>query len=172
MKATGEPRSFLTGLLRLACCMVLVLPLLGQAQQRNVKAAADDCKSCHAGKSMLPAAHPATRGMVLKDCRDCHGAAAKPLAGTMPLAHTHALASVKCAACHGQEKPRKGVAPTPEACAVCHANSEQLANRINLTNAKVHGSHMGDLACDLCHKAHAASENFCFQCHDWKYVVP
>ncbi len=172
MKTTGRLRSFLTGLLHVACCLALVLPLLGQAQTRNLKAAPGDCKACHAGKTMLPGEHPATRGMTLKDCRNCHTAAAKPLASTMPLAHTHALAGVKCAACHGKPAPRQGAAPAAEVCTGCHANTAQLANRINTTSPKVHGSHMGDLACDLCHKAHTQSENFCFQCHDWKYVVP
>lgn len=172
MKAPGGFRSLLTGLLYFACCLALALPLQGQAQTRNLKANPGDCKSCHGGKTMLPAAHPATRGMALKDCRNCHSAATKPLAGSLPLAHTHALAGVKCAACHGKTVPRQDAAPDNEVCTGCHGNTAQLANRINTTNAKVHSSHMGDLACDLCHKAHAQSENFCFQCHDWKYVVP
>jgi hypothetical protein len=31
---------------------------------------------------------------------------------------------------------------------------------------------MGDLDCGLCHHQHSKSENFCSQCHGWKYLVP
>lgn len=45
----------------------------------------------------------------------------------------------------------------------------RLDKEIPTTNV---ASATGDLACNLCHKAHAKSVNFCSQCHDWNYVVP
>ena len=35
-----------------------------------------------------------------------------------------------------------------------------------------HDSHMGGLDCLLCRHVHKKSENFCAQCHWWKYTVP
>jgi len=121
------------------------------------------CAECHGDDPVLPKGHPDTANMVLRECRDCHQDMG------LSLGHIHTLAGNDCETCH-MENPAE--APTMEDCFACHEDYAESENYLNPTLPKVHDSHMGDLACDLCHKIHGKSENFCAQCHDWNYIVP
>ena len=62
-----------------------------------------------------------------------------------------------------------------EQCLACHGSFETVAARTaNVKPQNPHSSPHGNTytACDLCHHQHAKSENFCAQCHNFKFVVP
>ena len=132
------------------------------------------CAVCHLEQKVLPVSHVNTGEMSFAQCSGCHLATAgkKPpgtLRGKMPLSHAHQLSGVTCTDCH--EKQRPAAAPEGQKCLACHAGYKKIA----LTDKALHNphdSHMGELDCLLCHHVHKNSENFCGQCHWWKYTVP
>jgi len=129
-----------------------------------------DCGVCHGSAKVLPAEHVDTKGMAGATCKGCHKGRAASLRGKMPLSHSHQLNGVTCADCHGITKPAK---PSEQKkCLSCHADYKKVAIQTDKTLPHPHDSHMGDLDCGLCHHQHSRSENFCFQCHEWKYLVP
>jgi len=132
-----------------------------------------ECAACHGDQRILPSGHVKTEEMTYKDCLVCHqkrGDANKPgsLRGKLTISHLHGLAHIDCSECHGKERPI--VAPEGQKCLDCHADYRTVPTDKELSNP--HQSHMGDLDCLLCHHAHMKSENFCAQCHWWKYRVP
>lgn len=133
-----------------------------------------NCIACHGEAAVLPKDHPETFNMIYNDCKVCHTNAQlqegqpNALSGRISLGHIHTLGGIDCAGCHGTTLEPLLIGD----CLACHGDYKAQANRLNTSLPKVHDSHMGDLACNLCHKAHARSVNFCSQCHDWNYLVP
>ncbi len=133
-----------------------------------------DCATCHGDTQVLSPGHVPTAGMKRDDCVACH-APDTPLAllSAIPLDHSHLLSGVTCQTCHNQTE-----APGPmstEQCLACHGPLEDLAARTADTHpANPHSTPHGPTfaECDLCHKVHQESENFCAQCHDFDYSVP
>jgi hypothetical protein len=161
-------------LLLLFCAPFFILEKAWDQVKMNKDAKPGDCIACHEKSTVLPQGHPDTVKMNLIACTACHkkdqGEGKKPpsLSGKLSLSHTHALGGHNCLACHGN-----GQAPLePGHCLACHKGFGAGKNRLNPSLPKVHDTHMGDLSCNLCHKAHAKSVNFCSQCHEWKYIVP
>ena len=142
--------------------------------KKNKDAKPGDCVACHENGTVLPKGHPDTAKMNIEACTACHkkdhteGKKPLSLTGKLSLSHTHALGGNNCIACHGNEQATL----EPGNCLVCHKGFGDGKNRLNPSLPKVHDTHMGDLPCNLCHKAHAKSVNFCSQCHEWKYIVP
>ena len=128
-----------------------------------------ECGVCHGSEKVLPVGHVDTKGMAGAACKECHKGATS-LRGKMPLSHNHQLNGVICADCHGITKPAKP--PEQKKCLSCHADYKKIAIQTDKTLPPPHDSHMGDLDCGLCHHQHSKSENFCSQCHEWKYLVP
>ena len=129
-----------------------------------------DCGVCHGSEKVLPAGHVDTKGMAGSTCKGCHKGAKASLRGKMPLSHSHQLNGVTCADCHGITEPAKP--PEQKKCVSCHADYKKIIIQTDKTLPPPHDSHMGDLDCGLCHHQHSKSENFCSQCHEWKYLVP
>jgi len=139
--------------------------------QRLVTARGGDCAACHADDAKLPASHMDTKGMDLKQCLGCHGQDDPELTNTLPLSHTHLLGGISCAACHGDADPPEFVGTGH--CLTCHPTEQLVAATKDVKEGNPHNSHYGpELDCDLCHHAHAPSENFCNQCHDFTFVIP
>ncbi len=88
------------------------------------------------------------------------------------LAHTHAEKGVPCAACHAD--PAKAEPVDAQTCMQCHDPEKVSAATATLKPANPHNSpHYGKEAdCNLCHHAHEKSENYCAQCHQFKFNVP
>ena len=128
-----------------------------------------ECGVCHGSEKVLPVGHVDTKGMAGAACKECHKGATS-LRGKMPLSHSHQLNGVSCADCHGITKPAKP--PEQKKCFSCHADYKKVTIQTDKTLPPPHDSHMGDLDCGLCHRQHSRSENFCSQCHEWKYLVP
>jgi nitrate/TMAO reductase-like tetraheme cytochrome c subunit len=113
--------------------------------------------------------------MKLSACVDCHSTvnvSKKPgsLRSVITLSHAHQLNGVSCTDCHGEKRPAES--PDNQKCIPCHSDYKKGIVRTDKSLPNMHDSHMGDLDCMLCHHVHTKSENFCSQCHWWKYRVP
>lgn len=132
-----------------------------------------DCAACHVQKKMLPDTHPDTKAMNGEACRACHTKDNLSLTGKLPGSHQHQLAAVNCVKCHGKTKTPEAL--TMEQCVACHGPTAKLAEKTkNVKPSNPHTSpHYGtELDCNLCHKQHAKSENYCAQCHKFDFKTP
>jgi len=165
------------GTVRMVCfiavtIIILTTPYFGNLSAKPKKmegVSPGDCGVCHEGEKVLPAGHVATKGMADATCKGCHKGGTN-LRGKLPLSHSHQLSAVTCADCHGTTRPAKPL--EQKKCLSCHADYKKIAIQTDKTLPPPHDSHMGDLDCGLCHHQHSRSENFCIQCHEWKFLVP
>lgn len=166
---------------QIACALVLTLLISVPsliAQQSEVpkqlpEAKATDCAACHGVSSPLPKDHPDPAAMTLKDCRQCHAIGTQAsLTGKLPLSHVHQLAGVTCGKCHADPKNPEAV-PAKD-CMKCHDGEKVAAVTAVVKPRNPHDSpHYGkDSDCNLCHHQHEKSENYCSQCHNYKFSVP
>lgn len=109
----------------------------------------------------------------------CIAAAGVALAQQAPgsghgfLIDKHLTAGVNCASCHTEKPPAKAAADS--ACAKCHTGpngqfvgvgAKQYAFDGGVTvTVNPHQPHFIEIPCGECHHVHAASVNFCEQCH-------
>jgi hypothetical protein len=124
-----------------------------------------------------------------QSCAKCH--MIKPYVETWKssdfLAHKHEKAGVGCMECHQVTpqqqkdhlaKSKKKTYKTPleereygnDMCFRCHGSYKELIERTKDFKTKglpknPHGSHYGEIDCNLCHKAHRTSVDYCSQCH-------
>jgi hypothetical protein len=124
-----------------------------------------------------------------QSCAKCH--LIKPYVETWDssdfLAHGHAKAGIGCLECHQltpqQEKANvakfnKKNFKTPleereydqELCFRCHGSYKDIIERTKDYKQKglsrnPHDSHYKEIQCNLCHKAHRPSVDYCSQCH-------
>lgn len=136
-------------------------------------AAPTDCAACHGKTKLLPAAHVALTNKKLSDCVACHRKGGPiDLRGKLPLFHAHQLAGITCKSCH--DNPRKPQAVESPKCLTCHTGEAIFAATAQVKPHNPHGSpHYGkESDCNLCHHQHEKSENFCSQCHTFKFNVP
>lgn len=84
------------------------------------------------------------------------------------LDNLHAKASLSCANCHGKDMPKLDSTVTNAKCLDCHGPIDQLAQKSEPADFKdrnPHRSHLGEIDCTVCHKAHSESKIYCLQCH-------
>jgi cytochrome c3-like protein len=85
------------------------------------------------------------------------------------LDHLHRQKDVGCAGCHGKGTPVKGDTVENKTCSGCHGDYPALAVKTGLpeklAKRNPHDSHLGDIDCVVCHKAHTVSESYCLGCH-------
>lgn len=88
------------------------------------------------------------------------------------LADRHVAAGVKCESCHGPDK-KNPAEPTIQTCETCHPTKALVEKTKDVKPRNPHTSpHYQDkLECTNCHHGHEASENFCAQCHSFKFNV-
>lgn len=85
-------------------------------------------------------------------------------------ADMHQAKGVQCQTRHGTDMKNPQY-PTEETCTQCHQKAVLAEKTRNLPGANPHAApHNGD--CILCHLQHEKSENYCAQCHNFKFVVP
>ncbi len=101
------------------------------------------------------------------------------------LANEHAEAAIPCQSCHSRtmsdslgeivtyargeyETPLEEQEYSKEWCFQCHEHGsyEELIQRTEELELNPHDSHYGEMECNICHKVHRASEDYCAQCHD------
>ncbi len=84
------------------------------------------------------------------------------------LDHLHAKGSISCANCHGKAFPGFDVTVENKRCLECHGPMEQLVKKTEPPEFKdrnPHESHLGEIACTVCHKGHSESKVYCLECH-------
>jgi len=129
-----------------------------------------DCTLCHRivadksfalpGRASLGAADQATLDALKEITRDWPGG---PYLGAL-----HAKRGLSCAACHGAQLPQLDDKPGTDRCLACHGSYEALAAKTpgqDHVSRNPHKSHLGEINCTVCHKAHQASETYCLDCH-------
>ena len=99
--------------------------------------------------------------------------AAVTTADAAALADKHVAKGLQCAVCHGPDQ-KNLQEPTTETCTACHNVKVLVAKTKNVKPQNPHVSphYQDQLECTNCHHMHEASENFCAQCHDFKFNVP
>lgn len=89
-------------------------------------------------------------------------------AGSKYMDALHGKGNIVCFACHEGRLPEKGDTVENERCLACHGSLDALAARSapkDLPDRNPHKSHLGDIACATCHKAHQPSTAYCLGCH-------
>jgi hypothetical protein len=89
-------------------------------------------------------------------------------AASVYMDNLHAKAGISCANCHGKELPTFDVTVENTRCLACHGPMEALVKKTEPPEFKdrnPHQSHLGDIACTVCHKAHSESKVYCLGCH-------
>lgn len=162
--------------------LLLALPALAlaatPAPTRDPVAQAQDCRACHKGEGRyggaLPERHKPVQGQKLADCLACHDKRGDDtLAGKLPGSHLHQLAGVGCADCHGKEG--KPAVVEMDRCLACHGSGDKVAAltaQMKPQNPHLSVHYGSELDCNLCHRQHAKSENYCAECHRWQFKVP
>ena len=88
-------------------------------------------------------------------------------------ADRHVAKGIQCEMCHGPDKanPKE---PDIKVCTQCHPTAALVEKTKNVKPQNPHTSpHYRDqLDCVNCHVMHGESENFCDQCHQFKFKVP
>ena len=159
-----------------ACCLLQLTAAVqgvSAAPKQVPGAKAGDCGACHGKDKVLPDSHPDTKAMDWKACKACHQGDKMALAGKMPGSHVHQLTGVNCVGCHGKtEKPE---ALEMDKCVACHGSTAKLAEKtakVKPENPHTSPHYGTELDCNLCHRQHAKSENYCNQCHSFNFRVP
>lgn len=100
----------------------------------------------------------------------CIGSFSMSFAAEQFGADKHMAKGVKCQVCHGVDKNNPDY-PTEQTCIQCHDKKALGEKTKDLPGANPHQApHNGD--CTLCHLQHEKPENYCAQCHDFKFKIP
>jgi len=89
---------------------------------------------------------------------------------------THGKVDILCSACHDKKLPVTGDTVENDRCLTCHGPLEALQKRSepkDFPDRNPHKSHLGDIACTVCHHSHKASTVYCLGCHgNFKMKIP
>lgn len=88
--------------------------------------------------------------------------------GSSYLDSIHAKKGVGCTDCHGPALPVKGDTVENERCSSCHGSYADIAKKTRsekFSKRNPHDSHLGEIDCVVCHKAHSESSAYCNGCH-------
>jgi hypothetical protein len=130
-----------------------------------------DCLTCHTWmpkKSFGLLKQKASWGAPSKDDLVLLKKMVNSWAGSAYLDSLHARANVTCAGCHGKQLPKEDDTVENAWCLDCHGSLEKLAGKTanpDFPKRNPHKSHLGDLNCTVCHKAHRESKVYCLGCH-------
>jgi hypothetical protein len=130
-----------------------------------------DCLACHKwvpGKSFGLVGQKESWGAPTKEDMDLMKQIFVTWAGSNYTDNLHAKAGMACLQCHGKTLPKPDTTVENSQCLTCHGPMEKLAQKSEPKDFKdrnPHKSHLGDIACTVCHKAHAESKTYCLDCH-------
>lgn len=101
--------------------------------------------------------------------------AKKAAAAPAPAQSQHA-GKVTCKDCHGKAAPKLDSTVENPRCLECHGPMDKLAKKSepkDFPDRNPHKSHLGDIACTVCHHEHSASAVYCLDCHrNFKMKIP
>ncbi|OPY07053.1 MAG: Fumarate reductase flavoprotein subunit precursor [Syntrophaceae bacterium PtaB.Bin095] len=86
------------------------------------------------------------------------------------LADRHGAKGLNCQGCHKESPP--GKAAPSAVCLGCHGDAEKLAMKTAGVRPNPHDTHLGEMACEECHRAHKPSIDACAKCHHFGLKVP
>jgi hypothetical protein len=128
-----------------------------------------DCAVCHIARGKGPVAVAGAKVALpvtadgLKDLKPMMQSWAAPRF----LDGLHGRASVDCGGCHASV-PKAGDEVANERCLACHGPLDKLVAKTRpaqFPDRNPHESHLGPIACSVCHKGHEASSVYCLDCH-------
>ncbi len=180
------------GALSFADLSKIYRPMMGNCMKWKLflfLAAMGLCMIAPAGANRLNAAEKAVYQEDPESCAKCH--MIKPYVETWKasdfLVNRHAKAGIGCMECHqlpiqqqkeNVAKSEKNAYKAPleerefgnDLCFRCHGSYKEIIERTKDFKAKglaknPHDSHYGEIDCNLCHKAHRVSVDYCSQCH-------
>lgn len=138
-----------------------------------------NCLICHhwsAGKNFGLIGIKESWGVLTKEDMDTMKENFTSWAASEFMDNLHAQAGISCANCHGKELPKAESTLTNQQCLVCHGSVDELALKTEPKDFKdrnPHKSHLGEIACTVCHKAHQESKVYCLECHQqFKMTIP
>lgn len=85
-----------------------------------------------------------------------------------PIKSHHAALGFDCKNCHKQANPKEYKALSTKECLSCHKSYELVAERSGHLgyDDNIHASpHYPKMDCNICHKSHRQSQNYCAMCH-------
>ena len=130
-----------------------------------------DCTACHTwtpGKNFGLIGQKGSWGAPKKDDMVLLKEIFSSWAGSNYTDNLHARAGIACTQCHGKELPKPDDAVENARCLACHGPMDKLAQKTEPKDFKdrnPHKSHLGDIACTVCHKGHGESKVYCLSCH-------
>jgi Cytochrome c3 len=137
----------------------------------HVRAGAD-CTTCHvfrAGQQFSLVGSTGNLGALTPDEYDRVRKVMAAWIDSPYLAGLHgARQNLTCTACHaGQLIPDDNERVLNTQCVTCHGSGAEMAvkTRNRHGNINVHESHLGNIACTVCHQGHAESKAYCVTCH-------
>lgn len=102
--------------------------------------------------------------------------AAKAAGQTAAPQQSQHAGKIDCASCHGKGSPEPDSTVENPRCLECHGPMEELAKRsepADFPDRNPHKSHLGDIACTVCHHEHSPSSVYCLDCHrNFKMKIP
>ena len=129
------------------------------------------CTGCHTwspGKSLGLPNQRVSFGKISKDQMDLMKQVFRSWSGSLYSDALHANRNVTCTGCHGNTLPNSGDTVENERCLGCHGS---VGNLMVKTTPKEHPdrnphkSHLGEIACTVCHHGHSVSQVYCLRCH-------
>jgi hypothetical protein len=138
-----------------------------------------DCMFCHTwvpGKKFGIKGAQANLGAVSKEDMPLIKKNRTSWASSSYLDASHNQAKVVCLTCHGKTVPEKGDTVENDRCLSCHGSMESLISRTapkDFPDRNPHKSHLGEIACTVCHQGHSQSKVYCLGCHGkFKMKIP
>lgn len=129
-----------------------------------------DCKACHTwtpGKSFGLIGIKGSWGAPTKEDMKAMREIFESWASSNFMDNLHAKAGIVCAGCHGKNLPKLDDTVENPRCIACHPMDKLVEKTApkDFPDRNPHKSHLGDIACTVCHKAHSASKTYCLDCH-------
>lgn len=138
-----------------------------------------DCTACHTwtpGKRFGLIGQKGSWGAPSKDDMALMKQIFSSWSGSANTDSLHAKGGIACTQCHGRTLPKPDDTVENSRCLDCHGPMDQLAKKSEPKDFKdrnPHKSHLGDIACTVCHKGHAESKAYCLGCHqNFKMKIP
>jgi hypothetical protein len=130
-----------------------------------------DCVICHTwkpGKRFFLPGNKKSLGVLSADDMKLEKTVFASWSHGQYLDAVHGNVSVICSNCHGAAIPQPDATVENKVCLACHGASEDLAKKTepkDFPDRNPHKSHLGEINCIVCHKAHVSSTIICLDCH-------